>query len=773
LLYTQTERPLRLKTPLGDDVLLLESFQGYERLSTPFRFVLRALSDQPNIALQDMLSKPAVTTIRLPDESERHVHGHVSRIAQLEIGEDGLIAYEIEVVPWLWFLSLFADCRIFQNKSVPEIVEQIFRNRGFSDYKLQLQGSYAKRDYCVQYRETDLNFISRLLEDEGIFYFFEQSEQKHTLVLADSPSAFAPCPTQASARYLSSAGAVLEDDTVHHLRLQQRIHTGSVALNDYDFEKPNTGLHAMLAGTLKGQAYDYPGKYRTKNDGDRYARIRLEEQEVHFATIFGESNCRGFQCGYRFQLTEHFRSDANKAYTIVALEHTARNTSYRATNPDPFEYENRFEAIPSSVPFRPPRLTRKPVVEGAQTAVVVGKSGEEIWTDKYGRIKVQFYWDREGKRDENSSCWIRVAQGWAGKNWGSVFTPRIGQEVIVDFLEGDPDQPIIVGSVYNAEHMPPYTLPDEQTKSAIKTMSSKGGGGFNEIRFEDKKDSEQIFIHGQKDLDVRIEKDSKEWIGQDRHLIVARDRFEEVRRDTHATITRDQIEKVGRDHHLDIAGKEAVKIAGSQSLTVQGNVIEEFKSSHSSQVSQDLYLKAMNVVIEASATLTIKVGGNFININSGGVFIKGNMVMINSGGMAGSGTAAAILSPLSPTAPKEADVARAGGTQVSGAETRTPASLSLQTITPAKVVRQSAAADAPTHDPSAEENRQKTSWIEIKLVGEDGKPIPGEAYRVTLPDGKVADGTLDENGFARVSGFDPGSCKISFPNLDQDAWEPA
>ena len=423
------------------------------------------------------------------------------------------------------------------------------------------------------------------------------------------------------------------------LETEFRTHTGTASLTDYDFEKPNTSLFATLAGTMAGEDYDFPGKYKTKDDGARYARIRLEEKEATLTTVRGASNCMGFECGYKFTLTDHFRDSSNVSYSLTALEHHARNTSYSAGYPDPFEYSNRFEAIPSSVPYRSPRLARKPAIHGSQTAVVVGKSGEEIWTDNYGRVKVQFFWDRQGRHDENSSCWVRVAQGWAGKQWGMIHIPRIGQEVVVNFLEGDPDRPIITGSVYNADHMTPYPLPAEQTKSATKSLSSKGGGGFNEIRFEDRKGSEQVFLHAEKDIDIRVKNDRREWIGRDRHLIVVRDKLEQIKRDTHIEVERDRIEKIGRDHHLEIAGKAAVKIGGSNSLSVTGDVIEQFNGNHSSQVTQNLYLKAMQIVIEATTGITLKVGGNFITIDMSGVAIKGMpMVQINSGGAALSGS---------------------------------------------------------------------------------------------------------------------------------------
>ena len=755
--------------------MLLDSFEGVERVSDPFRFVLRVLSPDPNVDIQGLLTEAVVLTIPMEDDLERHIHGNICRMKLLNIGSDGMAAYEVEVVPWLWFLTLFSDCRIFQNKSVPDIVEQVFKDRGFTDFRSSVQGTYEPRDYCVQYRETDFNFVSRLLEEEGIFYFFEHTEDKHTLVLADDMSAFAQCPNQSEAvPFAPSTGGHLDDSVVFALEAEYRVQTGTASHTDYDFTKPNNSLFATLAGERQGEAYDYPGKYTTKDDGDRYARVRLEELEVGISTVRGESNCMTFQSGYTFTLTDHYRDTANLAYTLLMVKHNGRNASYRSGKlVDPFEYRNQFEAMPNATQFRPARRARKPVVDGTQTAVVVGKAGEEIWTDQYGRVIVQFFWDRQGTSDEKSSCWIRVAQGWAGKQWGFICIPRIGQEVIVSFLEGDPDRPLITGSVYNGDQMPPYTLPDNQTQSTWKSMSSKGGGGFNELRFEDNKGKEQIFIHGEKDMDMRIKNDRREWIGQDRHLVVTRDKLEKTGRDSHLDLTRDHIEKIGRDHHLTINGKEAISITGSHSLSVTGDVIEQFKGNHSSQVTQNLYLKAMQVVIEAATGLTLKVGGNFITIDPSGVAIKGILVQINSGGAALSGSAGSAVSPLSPTAATDASDATPGAvTSVQPGTAATPASMTLNKISPAAPSKKSAAADAPTHDPNSPDNQDKTNFIEIVLVDQEDKPVAGEPYKVTLPDGStVADGTTDDKGYARVDNIDPGTCQVCFPRLDKTVWK--
>jgi type VI secretion system secreted protein VgrG len=400
----------------------------------------------------------------------------------------------------------------------------------------------------------------------------------------------------------------------------------------------------------------------------------LEELEVGISTVRGESNCMGFECGYTFTLTNHFRDSINCEYSLIALEHSARNTSYQGGEVTPFEYTNRFEAIPNSVPFRPPRRARKPLIEGTQTAVVVGKSGEEIWTDQYGRVKVQFFWDRIGTSDENSSCWIRVAHGWAGINWGFITLPRISQEVIVSFLEGDPDRPLITGSVYNANQMPPYTLPDNQTQSTWKSNSSKGGGGFNEIRFEDKKGSEQIFVHGEKDLHVRV-KDS---------------RFETILGARNLNVTKDKFEQVAGDSHIHVKGDQNNKVEGTYSLNAGMDHQEKVGTNYALDAGQEIHLKAgVNLVIECGVSLTIKVGGNFINLNSAGVFISGTMVFINSGGSAGSGAGA---NPTAPTDPTDAVDAQPGAvTTPPSSQAATPASMSLTDISPAAAVLVAAA----------------------------------------------------------------------------------
>ena len=770
---TQAGRHIRVNTSLGEDKLFLESFEGEERVSDLFRFELGVLTNDPGFSMDSLLNQPAVVSITLHDDSDRNFHGIINHIEEVETRSEGETLYRATLVPWAWLLTLFNDCRIFQNMAVPDIVQKVFADRGFTDYANRCTGTYPQREYCVQYRETDFNFISRLLEDEGIFYFFEHDQDKHTLVLADQPTAFVACPGQSQVAYDTSPGMWQDQDVVLSLRRAKYVRVGKVTQNDYDFTKPKTSIDANLDASRAGEFYEYPGKYTARDDGSRYARVRLEEQEVKLLTVSAETNCRALRAGFQFTLSGYYRDDANQAYSLLAVRHRAASNSYISHDrQDAFDYRNTIDAIPQSTPYHPPRNARRPFIQGSQTAVVVGKSGEEIWVDQYGRVKVQFFWDRAGNMDENSSCWIRVAQLWAGKGWGAIFTPRIGQEVIVDFLEGDPDRPIITGRVYNADQTVPYTLPDEQTKSTIKSMSSKGGNGFNEIRLEDLAGSEQIFIFGQKDQDIRIQKDVREWVGEDRNLDVIRDRKDQVGRDDHDDIARDHIEKLGRDHHLTIGGKEAIKITGSHSLQVTGDVIEVFSGNQSTQISQNLSISAQQVVISAMTGMTLSVGGNFITIDSSGVTIFGTMVNINSGGSPLSGSPGSAVSPLSPTDPDIAATANPGEVSSTAASPGTLAKTSAKNVSPI-VCSPSAGSDAPTHNPNSPDNQDKKHWIEIQLNDAEGNPVPGEPYKVTLVDGStVADGTLDEKGHARVDNIDPGTCQVTFPNLDKTSWAP-
>jgi type VI secretion system secreted protein VgrG len=615
--FSQQDRPFRAKTFLGTTDLLLESFTGIEAVSRPFRFILKLASEKSSIDLKAGLRTPVTVTMVLPENRKRFVHGHISRFTQFGIGTDGLVAYEAEVVPWLSFLDLYHNCRIFQKKTARQIVETIFQDRELKNFRFDVQAALPEREYCVQYRESDLNFVSRLMEEEGIFYFFEHDEDKHTLVLTDKKSAIQPCPDQETASYHPITGGQMAEDSVYSLELLRQVHSGSTALADYNFETPKVSLSVSVAGEQKGEIYDYPGRYSRKNEGDRYAKIRVEEQEAAFHVVRGTSNCRAFRSGFRFTLKECYRDDANQAYSLLSVEHSGRNPSYRGDQEaEPFYYVNRFEAIPSPVQYRPPRLAHKGVVRGSQTAVVVGPAAEEIYVDNHGRVKVQFFWDREGQHNQDSSCWIRVSQAWAGKGWGAMIIPRIGQEVIVEFLEGDPDRPVIIGRVYNADQVPPYSLPDNKTQSGILSRSSKGGSAAtcNEIRMEDLKGQELLYIHAEKDETHEIEHDRKRDVGNDEKITVGHDRS--------ATVTNDETVKVGNNRTATVGKDETITVANNQSATVGLN-------RDASVGQNDSVTAGQKIELTAGMEIKLTAAGSSITLGPAGITIQGVIVKIN------------------------------------------------------------------------------------------------------------------------------------------------
>lgn len=637
--YTQAGRPLKIDTPLGTDVLLLERISGEEGISSSYEFELEMISLNASIDPTAIVRKPAVVTILAQGGAPRYIHGMIRRFTQL--GRlDGISGYRATLVPWTWMLTLWSDCKIFQQKSVPDIVEAVFQKRGFTGYRLSLMGTYSPRDYCVQYRETDFNFVSRLLEEEGIYYYFEHAQSAHTMVLVDKPPSLSFCPTQAAAGMAAKGSMSLEADVVTDIKFEYRAATDVVTMRDYNFETPSQTLEANSTGTYTEEVYDYPGRYLTQDDGETYANVRLEEQETPYLYVTGESNCRAFVSGYKITLQNHFRRDLNQDYLLVRVSHDMRTSSYRAGEQGRYDYGNRFEMIPFSTPFRPPRTAARGHVRGTQTAIVVGPSGEEIYTDQYGRVKVQFYWDRVGGFDENSSCWIRVSQELAGKNWGSIHLPRIGQEVIVDFLEGDPDRPIVTGRVYNATQMPPYTLPDNMTQSGIITRSTKGGGAanYNQIRFEDLKGSEVLLVHAEKDLTTEVENDETRTVGhsrsttitQDETLVIQKGNRTETLQQGNDTLTLNvgnlaaTLDQGNDTLTLSMGNRQATLSMGNDTLTLDLGNVSHTCSAGSYSVS------AMSVSVTGNTGITLTCGASSISLTPASISITAPMVMINS-----------------------------------------------------------------------------------------------------------------------------------------------
>ena len=663
----QDSRSIAISAPtLGANVVGLRAFSAQEHLSRLFQIEAELSSEDGEVDFDKLIGHNVTIRIQTGQDDPRFFNGIVSRMVQVA-NEGGYSHYRATIVPSLWLLTRTSDCRIWVprkdpdtdqivlSQTVPQIIEAVFKMHKFIDYKLSLNSTYPTREFCVQYRETDFNFVSRLMEQEGIYYFFTHENGKHTLVLADSVSAHKPLPGYEEVNFYEAQHSSPNTQSISDWIMEKEVQPVATALSDFDFKKPKTLLRNATNvprkhGAAQFEIYDYPGEYLEAADGDQLAQVRLDELQSQYEVLQGQASARGLAAGCTFTLKKHPRAEQNREYLItgVSLHADAGEFGAQDAAAGGGFFSCNITAIPKSQQFRPPRLTPKPIVQGLQTAVVVGTKDEEIYTDKFGRVKLQFHWDRHGKSDENSSCWIRVASEWAGKKWGAIYLPRIGQEVLVEYLEGDPDRPIITGRVYNGEAMPPYDLPAEKTKSTLKSNSSKGGSGFNEIRFEDKKGSEQIFIHGENNQDIRIKNDSFETIGNDQHIDVKKDQFEHVENNRNEIVDADHMEKIGKDRHLNVIGKEAKQVGGSLSLTVKGDVIEVFQAAHSEQTTNNYYLKADNIVIEGMTNVTIKVGQSFIAIESGGISIgtQGTIDMSDQAGLTiKSGSQATLQSP--------------------------------------------------------------------------------------------------------------------------------
>ncbi len=621
----QTDREIAVSSPLGDDALLFHTMEGHEELGRLFEYHLALFSRDHNIRLEDVLGKSL--TVRLEtSEGDRFYNGLVSQFSYEGVQDDRAF-YRATLRPWFWFLTRTRDCRIFQEKTVPDIIKEIFDEHGFSDYEEALSGSYRTWEYCVQYRESAFDFVSRLMEQEGIYYYFKHEDGRHVLVISDSYSSHDTLVGHAEVPYYppvaSGEARRREQEHVFEWRVAHQAKSGVFALRDYNFETPSASLESVLSrpadhAIAEKEYFDYPGEYIDGGEGETSVRLIQEQHHGQYERVQGQCDVRTFSVGGLFALTGFPRQDQNREYLIVGAHYSLRSAksygSSSAAGSGPV-FDCRFEAIESSVQYRSARTTPKSTVSGPQTAVVVGKAGEEIWTDKYGRIKVQFHWDRYGQKDENSSCWIRVAQVWAGKNWGAMHIPRIGQEVIVDFLEGDPDQPIVTGRVYNAEQMPPYELPSNQTQSGIKSRSSKGGGtsDFNEFRFEDKKGEEEVYLHAQKDFNI----------------IVENDETREVQHDRSATITNNDTLDVGVDRTVTIGNNETVQVGVDRTTTIGSNNTSTVGMNRSSTIgSNDTLTVAQNRTVTAGSSISETAAMSISLTAGGGVTITAPMVTI-------------------------------------------------------------------------------------------------------------------------------------------------
>lgn len=562
----------------------LAKIEGAEGISFPFEYTLELVSEDADIDFTQIISKAGVVKfVSDGDNVERFIHGMIVDFALVDQG-NRLTTYTARLVPRVWNLTQMADCRIFQATTTPDIIKKILDDAKIASdtYKIDCKETYQPRDYCVQYRETDLGFISRLMEEEGIFYYFEHSADKHLLVIADKSAVHKEIGKPAKVLYQKPSGTAAAEDTVYPFSYSEGVRTGGVMMSDYLFRKPALNLHSKQDFKLNAEleVYDYPGRYPVTDKGDdasatgtRLAKVRMEAAQVSRTVGKGQSDCMRLVAGFRFTLDKHGRKALNQDYLLTYVKLSAEQPSVyeEGAGEKGSNFHNEFVCIPAGVPYRSIRRADKPVIPGAQTAIVTGPSGEEIYVDEFARVKVQFHWDREGKNDEKSSCWLRVSQLWAGAGWGAMFIPRIGHEVIVEFLEGDPDRPIITGRVYHGTNLPPYKLPAEKTKSTIKSDSTKGGGGSNELRFEDLKGKEEIYLHGQKDWTIKIENDKNQEIGHDETLHVGNDRTKNVDKNQTETVGENKTISVGKNHSESIGENASITVGKNQDVSIGSN----------------------------------------------------------------------------------------------------------------------------------------------------------------------------------------------------------
>ncbi|CAH0320738.1 MULTISPECIES: type VI secretion system tip protein TssI/VgrG [Pseudomonas] len=617
MLFKQLSRLAKITSPLGPDVLLLKDMGGDEELGRLFSYELQLHSLDNAIDLNQLLGKPMCLSLQLDGGGERHFHGIVARCSQ-NVDQGQFASYQATLRPWLWLLTRTSDCRIFQNLTIPQIIKQVFRDLGFSDFEDALSRPYREWEYCVQYRETSFDFVSRLMEQEGIYYFFRHEQGRHVLVLADAYGAHTSAPGYASVPYYPKNEQQRERDHIHDWHLAQQVQPGSLELNDYDFQRPSARIDVRSAMPRPHTAgdyplYDYPGTYVQSADGEHYARTRIEALQTLHEQVELAGNARGLGSGHLFSLTGFSRHDQNREYLIVGTRYYISQESGETGGGAPSaQFESSLTCIDAQQSYRPLPNTHRPIVKGPQTALVVGPKGEEIWTDQFGRVKVHFYWDRHDQSNENSSCWIRVSQSWAGKNWGSMQIPRIGQEVIVSFLEGDPDRPIITGRVYNAEQTVPYDLPENATQSGMKSRSSKGGSpaNFNEIRMEDKKGAEQLYIHAERNQDIVVEVDESHSVGHDRNKSIGHNETVTIGNNRLRIVKQEDILSVGQRKTDSISQSYVIEVGENLRLVCGESILEL-------NASGQINLTGVQISFYASGDAEINTGG-VLHLNNGG-----------------------------------------------------------------------------------------------------------------------------------------------------------
>ncbi|MDX1366243.1 type VI secretion system tip protein TssI/VgrG [Pseudomonas sp.] len=644
---------------VSHDLQVLE-FSGREAISQPFVFELELVSERPDLDLESLLHQSAFLTL---SQTGNGIHGQIYRVAQGESGKR-LSRYHVTLRPQLAYLAHRSNQRIFQHLTVEKIIGQVLEEHGIqaNAYQFQLGSIYPEREYCVQYDETDLHFVQRLCEEEGIHYHFQHSEQGHVLVFGDDQT---PFPKLAPTAYQQDSGLVADEAVIKRFGVRVETRTSRVTRRDYDFEKPKLLMEAEAKSKFGPdlEDYDYPGRFVERERGKHLSQRALERHRHDFELAQGESDQSLLVSGHFLAFTDHPRQSWNDLWLLSEIHHQGKQPQVLEESitsaPSPLRgegwgegqtdttdfiqgYRNHFTATPWAVPYRPGLEHPKPRILGSQSAVVTGPAGEEIHCDQYGRVKVQFFWDRHGQADDKTSCWLRVSSSWAGDRYGAIAIPRIGMEVLVTFLEGDPDQPLVTGCLHQAAHEVPYDLPANKTRTVFKTLSSPGGGGYNEVRIEDKKGEEQIYLHAERDWDENIEHDQKIRIGHERHDTVEANSYSEFKAEEHRTTHLDRKSEIKANDHLTVGNNQHIKIGTGQFINA----------------GSEIHLSSgQKVVLEAGSELTFKAAGSFIKLDGSGITLVGPTIKFNSGGGPGSGSGAA---PIRPGKVKAADADKAG-----------------------------------------------------------------------------------------------------------------
>jgi len=766
-------------------------FTGKEGISESFEYTIVVASKNDLLTSEQFIGKSGLLTFVAHEQNEL-LHGDIACFEQS--GEQGdFLLYQLTLVPGFWFLKKRHNHRIFQELSVPDIIETVFKDAGLhsADYEMRLTGDYSPVEYCVQYDESEFDFVSRLMKEHGLHYHFEHQLDKHIMVIADHNGAFPFIQIDKTVQYHPIDSLNADKEVIHRFHKSFQVQYGSTHFREYSFKTPLDRLnhHQQTEHDIALEDYRYPGDYDSKKSalkvsGIKKTELKLQQHQTYREESHFSSNCQRLRAGMRYEMYDNPNGSYNQQYLLTSIEHAAEQPQsldeYGAGNAG--IYENRGYCIPSITPFKAPIKSVKPKIVGYQSSTVTGPSGEEIYTNEHAQSKVQFPWDREAQQDENSSCWLRSSQIWAGKNWGSMILPRMGQETKIGYVHGDADRPLITGRAYNERQKPPYELPKHKTRSTYKTNSTLGGKGYNEIRIEDRKSKEQIYFYAEKDMDIRAKYDRRDIINHDRHLIVDNERFEHIKQSSHHTVDNNQNERTGQDHSIKIAQTQHSK-AGQAVLT---------------DVAQNIHFKAgQKIVLEAGVELTIKAGGGFIKIDPSGITAQGASINLNSG------TGAAIAdnsAPQQPTIAVEADkdkpgqkfkpippqvanepekigfkgeVARllqAGNDNKQGVcipcllkglkKPEVPANV-LPNIK--KIIKSS-----NDNEKIVKKEKKELTWVELLLLDENDITVPFQNYQVISNDVVMSQGKLDKNGFASIENINKEPYQVKFLDSEEN-----